>query len=408
MIDCKPMRVQVFYSPGVARSGGGHTYFDDIFRAFIASADQTSHQFVILGYDERPDLTLPPNVEWVTLRRSWPRRLIERGYHQLEQMYHRSAGGTSGHERPHQRHIREKSREYKIDMTLSWMPGVDQYYLPSITTVWDLGHRVHPYFPELTANGEWDRREAMYRKLSIAARVITGTKVCKEQIVRYYHVDPERVVVIPFPTPGFALEEACTNGDGECELARKLPPQYLFYPAQFWPHKNHIGLLDALRIVKTTCGSCPPLVLCGSDKGNLQHVRAAVQELGLADDVHILGYVSRRELVWLYRHALALAFVTFLGPDNLPPLEAFALGCPVVASQVDGAHEQLGDAAVLVDPANALHIAHGIQYVWQSPAARVELIHKGHARARGFTSRDYIAAVFQLLDEFEPICRCYP
>jgi glycosyltransferase involved in cell wall biosynthesis len=402
------MRVQLFYSAGPATTGGAHTYFEDIFRAFLACAPEAAHQFVILGYDERPPMELPPNVEWITLRRSRARRIAERGAYEMNKRYRSWVAGTHVPERPHQRYLREQAHALGIQMTLSWVPGVDLYYAPAITTVWDLGHRVHPYFPELTANGEWERREAMYRQLPLAARVITSTEVCKEQIVRYYQVAHERVAVIPFPTPGFALDDACRNGEASCRLADRLPAGFLFYPAQFWPHKNHVGLLHALRIVKEQTRSCPPLALCGSDQGNLAHVRATAVRLGLADDVHFLGFVSRAELVWLYRHALALAFVTFLGPDNLPPLEAFALGCPVVASNVEGAAEQLGDAALIVDPADAAGIAQAIQRVWQDPKLRQELIDKGRRRAGQFTGRDYVRRVFKVLDDLEPFRRCFP
>ncbi|MFM6269445.1 MAG: glycosyltransferase, partial [Dolichospermum sp.] len=52
----------------------------------------------------------------------------------------------------------------------------------------------------------------------------------------------------------------------------------------------------------------------------------------------------------LYINAFSLAFMSFFGPDNLPPLEAMALGCPVIASKVSGSEEQLGNNALLVNP----------------------------------------------------------
>ena len=60
--------------------------------------------------------------------------------------------------------------------------------------------------------------------------------------------------------------------------------------------------------------------------------------------------MKRPELIALYRHALALTFVSYFGPDNLPPLEAFALGCPVITSAIEGVDEQLGNAALYVNP----------------------------------------------------------
>ena len=102
------------------------------------------------------------------------------------------------------------------------------------------------------------------------------------------------------------------------------------------------------------------MVFTGSDKGNEQLVRRKISELGLDDQIHMLGFVPRDDLKALYSTALALTFASFFGPGNLPPLEAFALGCPVIASRVPGTQEQLGDAALLFNPADPEELANAI------------------------------------------------
>src|SRR5207249_4800394 len=122
-----------------------------------------------------------------------------------------------------------------------------------------------------------------------------------------------------------------------------LRREFLFYPAQFWPHKNHVNLLLALDLLRGSAGVELDLVLTGSDKGNLNHVTKTAVALGLTSQVHILGFVPKADLRELYREAVSLTFASFFGPDNIPPLEAFALGCPVVAAAVPGSEEQLGN-----------------------------------------------------------------
>ena len=78
--------------------------------------------------------------------------------------------------------------------------------------------------------------------------------------------------------------------------------------------------------------------------------------------------------------AAALAFPTRFGPDNIPPLEAFAQDSPVVASRVDGAEEQLGDAALLFDPASPEVIARQLAAVLAIAALRSTLMERGRAR----------------------------
>jgi glycosyltransferase involved in cell wall biosynthesis len=89
-------------------------------------------------------------------------------------------------------------------------------------------------------------------------------------------------------------------------------------------------------------------------------------------------------------------------------LEAFALGCPVIAADVPGAREQLGDAALLVNPADEVEIAGAIRQLVRDPGQRERLIELGRKRARRFTGEDFVRGVFTLLDEFQVTRRCWP
>ena len=76
-----------------------------------------------------------------------------------------------------------------------------------------------------------------------------------------------------------------------------LPPGYLFYPAQFWSHKNHINLLFAIKLLRDKYDLTLPVVFVGSDQGNEMHVKRMVGRLGLNKQVHFLGFVSEEDLV---------------------------------------------------------------------------------------------------------------
>ncbi len=123
--------------------------------------------------------------------------------------------------------------------------------------------------------------------------------------------------------------------------------------------------------------------------------------------VQLFGFVDKDRIVALYKNAFALVYPTFFGPDNLPPLEAFALGCPVIASSVSGAQEQLGDAAILFDPKNPEEIAQKVKMLYDDPGKREELIRKGRLKAETLTMRNYVNEVLKFVDEFEPIRRCW-
>src|SRR5207237_6148870 len=93
-----------------------------------------------------------------------------------------------------------------IDITWSFVPGCLTLEMPFITTVWDLQHRLQPYFPEVGQEKQWEKREQLYATtLRRASFVITGTEAGKADIELFYQVPTERIKILPLPTPQFAL-----------------------------------------------------------------------------------------------------------------------------------------------------------------------------------------------------------
>lgn len=300
--------------------------------------------------------------------------------------------------------------DYKIEM--AWSLGLDCPIkeIPYIATVWDLQHRVQPYYPEVSIGGNWKNREAFYAEtLRRAAFLVTGTSAGKREIEQLFNIPLERIKVIPFATPKFALEALLPEKTNVDNILKKynITQEYLFYPAQFWPHKNHIGLLLALKYLKENYALNLCAVFAGSDKGNLNFVKQKTEELGLLDQVKFTGFIPCDDLIILYQNAFALTYVTFAGPDNLPPLEAFGLGCPVIASKVSGSEEQLGNAATLINPREPKEIAQAIKSLKENPDLRQILVQRGRIRALQWTGQNYIREICSIFDEFAPIRRCW-
>lgn len=286
---------------------------------------------------------------------------------------------------------------------LVWFPTtyVEDVDLPYIATVFDLEHRQKPWFPEVTLRGEFERRDRMCtRYLPKATRVIVPNEAGRDQVVRFYNVSPENCLPLAHPTPEFSLRAADEPRRSlEDVHALGVDGPYVLYPAQFWPHKNHAAALDALRELRDR-GDVLSLVLVGSDQGQREHVERQAAEFGLAGAVHILGYVSDEELIALYQHAHALLYLSRFGPENLPPLEAFALGCPAIVEDVWGASEQCGDAALIIDSRDTEAVADAVRRAGD-PSERARLVAAGTKRARAWTADDYVRGVVGFLDEFE-------
>ncbi|MBR8834036.1 MAG: glycosyltransferase family 4 protein [Stigonema ocellatum SAG 48.90 = DSM 106950] len=406
------MKVGVFINESLPEQGGGYTFTSEIFHSLLEFAAESSHTFVIFFRNKEipRKILLSKNLQYVSLYNNAPKRLQYKFYEILSAIFNKLRHPRSSKFRIepwYQKFVLKSLVSNDIDITWNLTSECLTMELPYIVTVWDLQHRLQPYFPEVSIKGEWDGRENFYATtLRRASLILTGTEVGKAEIGKFYQVPAERIRVIPFATPSFVLNTISSQGKQILEKYN-LPENYLFYPAQFWSHKNHSGLLLAVKWLKDKYDLVFPVVFSGSDKGNKEYIKRMADELDLSKQVNFLGFVPQEDLISLYRNAFALTFLTFFGPDNLPPLEAFALGCPVVASKVSGAEEQLGNAALLVDPKDTEQIALAIKSIWDDMTLRQTLVERGLARTYKWTGKNYVKEVFSIVDEFAAIRRCW-
>lgn len=405
------MKVCIFAGDYPEDLGGGYTFEQEIFTALKELLPDSNHTFFLFkqGLNPIQPLTAPSSSPSST-QISDKSRSATRAKAKI-QIFPGLATAIRQLKPIQLAYEQFKLRALKqagIQLTLSLSPTCITTEIPYITVLWDLEHRRQPYFPEVSVAGEWRKRENSYScLLQRAAFVLCGTEVGKTEIERFYQVPGERIRVLPFPTPQFALDAPLTDDNHLIEKYR-LPKNYLFYPAQFWPHKNHVGLLLAVKLLRDQYNLNFPIVFSGSNRGNQSYIRQVIHQLNLEEQVHFLGFVPQTDLIAIYRNAFALTYMSFFGPDNLPPLEAMALGCPVIASRVSGAEEQLGDAALLFNQQSAeQEVALAIKSLYEDPSLRQSLIDRGLQRACAWTPKDYAKGIFSMLDEMEVIRRCW-
>jgi glycosyltransferase involved in cell wall biosynthesis len=397
------MRIGIYLGDFAPDVGGGYTFQDEVFRAFSSAAKASGHEYVVLGSAAGLSdyvRALAPSMEVCCVHSSIldNRKESLKSYSPLL----RRLLGTGP--------IDKACDALRLDCL--WYVGGGAYEAtdtPYVATVWDLQHRMTPWFPEMSAGGTWDARELAYlRFLQRATYIITGTDVGRKELELSYGVAPRRIRRLPHPTPNFVY--TVSDSGSETGVVKRLGVQqpYLFYPAQFWAHKNHIGLLHAMSTLREQHMARLSLVLAGSDKGNITYVKETIALLGLSDQVIFTGFVTQQELVELYRGASMMVYPSFCGPENLPPLEAFALGCPVVAADVPGAAEQLGEAALLFDPLDPEDMAAKIYMVLAEPERRHHLYEMGLRRAAEWTVSDFVSGMLELFDEFAGYRRAWP
>jgi glycosyltransferase involved in cell wall biosynthesis len=112
-----------------------------------------------------------------------------------------------------------------------------------------------------------------------------------------------------------------------------------------------------------------------------------------------VGYVSDGELRALYEHAACFVYPSLYEGFGLPPLEAMACGCPVLASDAAAIPEVCGDAALYCDARSPGDLAARLGALMREPALRRTLAERGRARAAQFSWRRAAAANWDALAE---------
>jgi glycosyltransferase involved in cell wall biosynthesis len=255
--------------------------------------------------------------------------------------------------------------------------------LPSIYHPHDLQH-VH--LPAFFEPGERARREKWYGSLCRQAKMVAVVSTWTQQdVMRHFGLSEDKVRVVPL-APIVGEYRSSTADDLESLGKRlRLPEDFVFYPAQTWPHKNHIGLLEALALLRDRDGLVVPLVSSGRLGEYFPVIERRVEELGLQDQVTWLGFVTPDDLMGLYRLARAVVIPTRFEAASGPLWDAFQSGTPAACSKVTSLPAQAGDAALLFDQEQPDEIAQAVRRLWTDDGLRSLLIDRGRANVARFT-----------------------
>ena len=276
-------------------------------------------------------------------------------------------------------------KKEKVDAVLCTAQAVfiPNFNIKVIVPVHDLMHRYEGRFPEVREGYE-DRELVFSSKAKYSWCVLTDSKLGKQQFAesyaKYVRKGKPHIVSLPFVAP----EHITTCGEEFIDT----PEKYVFYPAQFWQHKNHINLVKAIEILVSEIADIH-LILVGSEKNNLKNIQRYIMDSDLEDHITIKGFVSDGSLVYLYKHAVGMIMPSYFGPTNIPPLEAMALGCPVAVSNKYAMPEQVGDAGLLFDPGSPGEIAECIRKLWLDEALRQEMRSRGYRRIKKWTQDSF-------------------
>ncbi|NLB56556.1 MAG: glycosyltransferase family 4 protein [Lentisphaerae bacterium] len=214
-------------------------------------------------------------------------------------------------------------------------------------------------------------REAVAR----TDKILTHSLSAKNDIIQLLNVEPDKIALIPH-----GVNKRFTPIKREDKTTKRI-----FWVGRRDPYKNLMSLIEAFDILlkKTDCSV--ELRLAGPADDRYPEYEIRAHELGIADKIITLGYLTNEQLVDEYRNADVFVFPTLYEGFGLVILESMACGTPVVCGDIASVPEVAGDAASIVDVKDPEQIAHAVHEILTNKELASELSNKGLAVSQKFT-----------------------
>lgn len=275
----------------------------------------------------------------------------------------------------------------KVGANLLFCPFTVPFYydsaIPVVSIIYDLQYHYYPQF------FEWEDRHSRESNFQVTCR-LADRLVCISEYVRGTVLEnsnrtPEEVIAVPIRLftrlrkPVSKIIEAMVQKHG------LRADEFLLYPANFWPHKNHPMLLTAFAMYRSRHPQSSLKLLCtGSADARMETLREAAWRMGIGEWIRLPGYLSDEEFSTLLTSCRALIFPSLYEGFGMPVLEAMAFGKPVLCSNVTSLPEVAGDAALYFDPRKPEEIMAAIARIMAEPELTARLVERGDQRVASF------------------------
>lgn len=259
-------------------------------------------------------------------------------------------------------------------------------FITDVPTIYHPHDLQHIHLPEYFSNYERRGRTLVYKRFCDQAQTVAvSSSWVRQDIKEQLGIPLDKIAVVPLaPSTEYGTFAKPIDTDS---IRRKfdLPSKFAFYPAQTWPHKNHLGLLEAVKMILEQHGIRIPLVFSGRKTDFYPHLKQRVTALGLEGQVQFLGFVTHEDLQSLYRLCHCVIVPTKFEAASFPLWEAFLAMAPAACSNVTSLPRQAGDAALTFDPNDSGQIASCLYRLWTDAELRQELAKRGWKNVSRFS-----------------------
>ena len=198
-----------------------------------------------------------------------------------------------------------------------------------IYTIWEFQHKIIPFFPEYKSNSIENKDELYYFAIKRAFKILLGNNTDQKNFLKTYNAPEDRLATLMFPPYiTHKRKEILQLSD---KILNKIDKnKFLFYPAQFWAHKNHAYVINAISYINENKNEKIYCFFTGNDKGNLNYIKTLIKKKSLDKYIILLDYLNDDEISLLYQKCLAVIFPSYVGSHSFPLYEGFFYEKPVI------------------------------------------------------------------------------
>ncbi len=276
-------------------------------------------------------------------------------------------------------------------------PTYAQPRIPVVSVIFDLQHLAYPYF--FSSDVISTRQQFLDDLKRKSDHIICISEGVRQSVLDNFDVDPQKTHVVPISVHSRLPKLKPQGVETELKALEIGRNPYMFYPANFWPHKNHRMLLTAFGLfLSQNTKSKIELVFTGTIQDKERELRAAASQMDLGDRVHFLGYLETNQLAAVWQGCEFLIFPSLYEGFGIPLLEAMYYGKPILCSNVTSIPEIVQDAALYFDPRDPRDIVKCLETITDNPGIREDLIHRGSLRVSAFDLADMTKMYSEIFD----------
>jgi glycosyltransferase involved in cell wall biosynthesis len=267
---------------------------------------------------------------------------------------------------------------------------------PMVTTIHDLTPL--EFRPDDPAARAWGRNVA--RGAARARRVLVCSEHTRNEVVRVFRVPSRKIEVVCWG-PNEAVRrvtDAAVLADTVTRYGLEAGRPYLMHFGMALPRKNTRRVFEAWAALPDKVREESRLLVVGLEGASRDEFARVAGEFRVADSVRLHGYAPKEDIPALLSAAAGLCYVPLSEGFGLPILDAFVCDTPVVASRVTSIPEVTGDAALLIDPADAAALTGAMERLLTDPDEREKLRAVGRERLKLFSwevCAEQVAGVFE-------------